>query len=229
MQQHCHRCGGDLPSGEEVTPFCPHCGAPQLYLQDYDRPILADSATDTTGSPPPPHPQEVDWKTAIRCAVLVAGIAAALNLLATRLPLLSPLSTLTILCASLVTVSLYQRRRPRARMNAAVGARIGLVTGITLIVCLATAMAIAGLIARYALHSMGAFDAELTQQLRTQIEHAEASNPASPELLRYFYTPEFRAGMMLTGVGMVAVLLLLLSTLGGAFGGLLRTRRTPLV
>jgi hypothetical protein len=229
MQEHCHRCGGDLASGDEVAPFCPRCGAPQLYLQDYDRSNLVPGSdtADTTGSPPPPHPQEIDWKTAIRCAALVAGIAAVLSLIAIRIQLLSLLSTLIILCASLITLALYQQRRPRARMDAAVGARIGLVVGIILVVCLGTAMAIAGLLARFVLHSMGAFDAELTQQMHTQIEHAAATNPASPELLRYFYSPEFRAGMMLAGVAFLVVILIFFSTLGGAFAGLLRTRRTP--
>ncbi|WP_213807071.1 hypothetical protein [Granulicella sp. dw_53] len=229
MQEHCHRCGGDLPRGDEVTPFCPHCGSPQLYLQEYDRPILAPDAdsSETTGAPPPPHPQLIEWKTAIRCAALVAGIASVLSLVATRVPLVSPLSTLTILTASILTLTLYQRRRPRARMNASVGARIGLIVGISLVVCLAISMAIAGLIARFSLHSMAAFDAELAQQMRTQIEHAAAANPTSPELLHYFLTPEFRAGMMLTGIAMLALLLLFLSTVGGAVGGLFRTRRTP--
>ncbi len=85
MQQHCHRCGGELSEGDEVTSFCPHCGAPQLYLPEYDRPSVA-AELDSTGAPPPPHPQVVDWKTAIRCAAVVAGIAAALTVLAMGLP-----------------------------------------------------------------------------------------------------------------------------------------------
>jgi hypothetical protein len=39
------------------------------------------------------------------------------------------------------------------------------------------------------------------------------------------YSPEFRAGIMLAGFAMVAGALLLLSALGGAVGGMLRTRR----
>jgi hypothetical protein len=234
MHQHCHRCGGELASSDDITPFCPHCGAPQLYLQEYDRTPQnpdpsAPDPNDSTGTAPPPHPQQVDWKTAIRCAALVAGAAAILTLVAIRVPVLSPLRTLTILSASVLTLSLYQHRRPTARINAAIGARIGLVVGLSLILSLAITMAIVGLVSRYGLHSMGTFDADLTQQMRTQIEHASAANPASPELLHYFYTPEFRAGMMLTGVAMVGAVLMLLSTVGGALGGFVRTRRSPAV
>lgn len=227
MQEHCHRCGGALVSGPDITPFCPHCGAPQLFLQEYDR-TDSDSEgapLDSTGTPPPPAPPLVDWQAAIRCALLVAGIAAVLSLIATRVPFVSPFSSLTILSASILTMGLYQRRRPRARMDAAVGARIGLITGLSLVVCLTVAMAIAGLIARFGLHTMGAFDAELTQQLHLQIDRAAAANPVPPDTLHYFYSPEFRAGMMLTGVAMFSFVLLFFSTVGGALSGLLRTRR----
>jgi ABC-type methionine transport system permease subunit len=86
-------------------------------------------------------------------------------------------------------------------------------------------MAVAGLVARYGLHSMATFDAQLTEQLHQQIEKAAAANPAPPEVIRFMYTPEFRAGIMLAGFAMVAGALLLLSALGGAVGGMLRTRR----
>jgi len=41
----------------------------------------------------------------------------------------------------------------------------------------------------------------------------------------YLYSPEFRAGMMLAGFAMVSGILLVLSTVGGAVGGLMRARR----
>ncbi len=170
-------------------------------------------------------PQVVEWKTAIRCAALVAIVAAALSVAGTRFPVVSALSSLWIISGSLITVGLYQWRRPLALMDAGVGARIGLVAGLALITCLGVSMAVAGLVARFGLHSMAAFDAQLTEQLHTQIEKAAAANPAPPEVIRFMYTPEFRAGIMLAGFAMVAGALLLLSALGGAVGGMLRTRR----
>jgi hypothetical protein len=224
MHEFCHRCGGDLPAGDGVLPFCPHCGSPQIYLQDYEQQTGAPDA-DTTGATPPPRPRQVEWKTAIRCALLVAAIAALLSLVSARVEMLSPVSWLWTVSGSLITLALYQRRRPLAWMDAGVGARIGVVVGLALVTCFAVVMAVGGLVARYGLHSMAGFDAQLTEQLRAQIEKAAAANPESPDVLRYFYSPEFRAGLMLAGFAMVSGFLLVLSTLGGAVGGLLRMRR----
>ncbi len=228
MHEFCHRCGGELPAGDGAAPFCPHCGAPQIYLLDHE-PVPPTTEGGTTGALPPPRPQVVEWKTAIRCAGLVAIVAAALSVAGTRVPAVSLLSSLWILSGSLITVGLYQRRRPLALMDAGVGARIGLVAGLALITCLGVSMAVAGLVARFGLHSMAAFDAQLTEQLHAQIEKAAAANPAPPEVIRFMYAPEFRAGIILAGFAMVAGGLLLLSTLGGAVGGMLRTRRSASV
>ena len=228
MLVSCHRCGGDLPPATEDTTFCPHCGSPQLFLQEYDRAILApDSEISTSGAAPPPHPQQIDWQTAIRCAAFVSLIAAGLNILAMRVPIVSVLNELWIITASMTTLTLYQRRKPLAFMNARVGAHIGLTTGLLLIVAVISSSAIAGVVARFALHNMARFDADLTQAFEAvKRSSASSSTPPPADLLRFFDLPEFHASMMLAGVGMVAVFLLLLSTFGGAISGLLRTRRT---
>jgi hypothetical protein len=224
MQDFCHRCGGELPTGDGASTFCPHCGSPQIFLQDYEDQTGAPE-TDTTGTVPPPHPRQVEWKTAIRCAVLVAAIAAVLGLVASRVQAVSPLSWLWTVSGSLIAVALYQRRRPQAWMDAGVGARIGVVVGLALVAGFAVAMAAGGLVARYGLHSMAGFDAELTQMLHAQVEKAEATTPEPPDVVRFLYSPEVRAGMMLAGFAMVSGVLLVLSTIGGAVGGLLRMRR----
>jgi hypothetical protein len=207
-----------------MSPFCPHCGSPQIYLQDYEEQTGAGD-TDTTGALPPPRPQQVEWRTAIRCAALVAGIAAVLGVVSAQVQMVSLLSWLWTISGSLITVALYQRRRPLAWMDAGVGARIGVVVGLALMTCFAVATAVGGLVARYGLHSMAGFDAELSQMLHAQIEKSAATTPEPPELQRFLYSPEVRAGMMLMGFAMVSGALLVLSTLGGAVGGFLRTRR----
>src|SRR5258708_7569373 len=152
MPEYCHRCGGELPASDGVSPFCPHCGSPQIYLQDYEQQNGAAEA-DTTGAVPPPRPQQVEWKTAIRCAVLVAGISAGVGLVAARGQVGTPLSWLWTFSGSMITLALYQRRRPLAWMDAGVGARIGVVVGLALVAFFGVAMAIGGLVARYGLHS----------------------------------------------------------------------------
>jgi hypothetical protein len=207
-----------------MSPFCPHCGSPQIYLQDYEQ-QNGGAEPDTTGATPPPKPQQVEWKTAIRCAALVAGVAAGLSLVSQQVQVVSLLSLLWTISGSMIALALYQRRRPLAWMDAGVGARIGLVVGLALVACLGVAWGIGGLVARYGLHSLGAFDAELTQTVHDGFEKAAAMTPQPPETKRFWYSPEFRAGMMLLGFGMLSGLLLVLSTVGGAVGGFMRMRR----
>jgi hypothetical protein len=224
MHEYCHRCGGELPASDGVSPFCPHCGSPQIYLQDYESQSGAQES-NTTGAVPPPKPQQVEWKTAMRCALLVGVIAAVLNQVATRVQMVSLVSMLWIISGSMITLALYQRRRPLAWMDARVGARIGVVVGLALVACLGIAMAVGGLVARYALHSMSGTDAQLTELLRVEFEQLNAIAPQSPSERAFWLTLEFRAGMMLVGFGVMSGFLLVLSTVGGALGGFMRMRR----
>ena len=75
--------------------------------------------------------------------------------------MLAPVSLLWIMSGSLITLGLYQNRRPAAWMDVGVGARIGLVAGLCLTISLAISAAAVGLVARFGLHSMGSFDAQL--------------------------------------------------------------------
>jgi hypothetical protein len=224
MHRFCHSCGGELLSGEGVSPFCPHCGSPQIYLQDHEEQVIG-AEVDTTGAVPPPRPQTVEWKTAIRCAALVGAIAAVLTVVSQQVQVLSPLSLLWTISGSIITLALYQRRRPLAWMDAGVGARIGLVVGLALVAFFGVALAVGGLVARYGLHTMAGFDAQMTQMLHEQLDKASVAVAQPPEVLRFMNSLEFRAGMILCGFGMASGFLLVLSTVGGALGGLMRTRR----
>jgi hypothetical protein len=231
MSEVCHRCGGEITAGGE-SPFCPHCGAPQLYLSiDNQSPETGGErrpeAVDAAGLAIPLQPKQVEWKTAIQCAVLVGGIGAVLSLGSARVALLSPVSTLWIMSGSLIAMGLYERRQPKAWMDAGVGARIGMVVGLCLAVALGVAGAVGGLIERFVLHGMGTVDAELSAQIQRAIK--QSASPVPPDMVRWMATPEFHAGMMLLGCAMVAVFLLVFSTLGGAFAGVLRTRRKAAV
>jgi hypothetical protein len=172
----------------------------------------------------------VEWKTAIRCAAGVAAVGAALSLGSMRVDLLSPLSLMWTLSASLITLGLYQKRRPAAWIDVRVGARIGLLVGLCLALTLGVAMAGWGLVRRYGLHSMGGFDAQMAdiiaQVERTiQQKSAEQSVPPPAWMAGLLGSPEFRGGYALFCCGFATAGLLVLSTVGGAFAGLLRMRR----
>jgi len=217
--------------GRGESPFCPHCGSPQLFLalenQSVETGGEAPSAA-STGAPAPPRLQQVEWKTAIRCAAGVAGVGAVLALVALRVDVLSPVSFLWIMSASLITLGFYQKRRPAAWMDVKVGARIGVVVGLFLALELGVSMAGAGLVSRFLLHSMGTFDAQMGLQIAT-VEKTlqQQATPVPSDYLRFVGSPEFRAGSMLATFAMMSAGLLLLSTLGGAFAGLLRKQRKP--
>jgi hypothetical protein len=207
-----------------MSPFCPHCGSPQIYLQDYEQQSGAGEV-DTTGVTAPPRPQRVEWKTAIRCAALVALIAAVLSLLSQRVQMVSLFSLLWTISGSMITLALYQRRRPLAWMDAGVGARIGLVVGLALVACLGVAWGIGGLVARYGLHTMGTFDAVMAQTVYDSFEKATSMGPQPLGLKEFWFSPEARAGLMLSVLGVMSGFLLILSTVGGAVGGFMRMRR----
>jgi hypothetical protein len=198
-----------LAAGGGESPFCPHCGAPQLYLSlDFQSP-------ETGGERKPEDDaaskaaqvlrlRQIEWKTAIRCALVVAGVAGLLLLAGIRVPLLRPASLLWIMSASLITMGLYERRQPRAWMDASVGARIGLVGG-------------------FGLHSMGTFDDAVAGIIQKVIQ--QSTTPFPPEAIQLAHSQEFRAAYILFVYAFLAVMLLVLSMLGGAFAGLMRTRR----
>ena len=86
---------------------------------------------------------------AIRCAAAVAAVGGVLAVVALRVPLLTPATVLWTMSGSLITLGLYQNRRPAARMDARIGARIGTFVGICLAVGLALPVALAGVVARF--------------------------------------------------------------------------------
>jgi hypothetical protein len=234
MQATCHRCGGDLAEGTGESPFCPHCGAPQLFLALENQSVETGGEAGgaaTTGVAAPPKGQPVEWKTAIRCAMAVAGVGSVLRLAALRVDVLSPVCVLWIICASMITMGFYQKRRPGALMDVRIGARIGVVVGLCLAIGLSATVAGWTLALRYGLHS-GGFDAQKAEQFAeaqrlAQEWMAAHSMPVAPEMAALERTPEYRAWYELCGVAFGAVGLLVLSTVGGAFAGLLRMRRRP--
>ena len=185
-----------------------------------DLPIGASS-----GTLPPPRPDQIDWKIAIRIAAVVAAVGASLSLVSARVPNLSPLSTVWVVSASLTTLAMYQRRRPSTLMNAGIGAKLGVVVGLALVFFLGAALSLGMVVARYKLHTMSNFDAETARALKMQMDQLAATRPIPPNSLALINSPEFRAAMMLTGFGIAFSGVFLISIFGGAVGGLLRTRR----
>jgi hypothetical protein len=231
MQENCHRCGGEL-AGD--TAFCPHCGAPQLTLALEQQSVeaggeRADGAA-STGAAPPSMPRAVDWRVAMRYALLVALVGAALRVAAAEVNALFAAALLWMVSASVITLGLYQKRLPAARIDAGIGARIGVVAGLFLALAVGISMTGWRLAERYMLHGMGSIDAQmlaLMQQVMKQMQQQAAAqqSPLPAWLPALWNSPEAPAAMTLGGYAMVAVVLIAVSAMSGAFGGLLRARR----
>ena len=246
MDLLCHRCHAELPGsahlssrgGEEMVLFCPHCGAPQLYLPDHLRvETPTEPGTLTTGHLPPPRPagfapNRIDWHVALWSSALVAAVSAGLGVASLRFPFLSLAFVVWTIGGAIVAIGFYARQRPQARMDAAVGLRIGSVTGLLMIAFLGVAFTVTGLVARFGTHNMTSFDRQLTQQMALLKQQLKASvaqqrQPSDTEqklgeFVDFLNTPEARTGIMLTGVGIQAGFLLLVATGGGGFAGMLR-------
>jgi hypothetical protein len=199
-------------------------------LSDYAEPLSTGTETQgvSTGALPPPRPNAIDWKMAVRSSAVVAGIAVALSAAAAKIPNISPLSTIWIISASLTTLALYQRRRPMASMNAGIGAKIGILVGVTLAFALGAALSVGVVVARFGLHALAAFDAAIAQVMKQLIDQVAAKQTIAPEQIAFINTIQFRTGYMLFVFAIVLVLVFLVSVFGGAVAGLLRTRRSTL-
>jgi len=225
MGEHCHRCGEELSPAPGST-FCPHCGAPQLYLRDYT-PSDPGPIDGVAAPPPPPDPRQIEWRTAIRCALLVALGAAILVGLQSLVPWLTLLSWLWIVSGSVLALGIYQKQQPAAWMDARVGARIGLLVGVALTAGLGLGSAVMGVAGRFLLHNMASVDVAnrlLMDNLRVQMAQSSTPTPIPANVLGLMSSPEFFAGVVLLGFAMVSVILILLSTVGGAFAGMMRLR-----
>ena len=248
MIRLCHRCHAELPgvgqfsgpkssSDDDHALFCPRCGAPQILLPEYMRTesVAAVSAESTTGAVPPPRPQLVDWPVAAMCAAPVAVATAVFALAGLVVPAASFLNTLCVLTGAGVVLGLYRSRRPLARINGRVGLRVGLLTGLMMIAAMGVALALTGLIERFGLHGLASFDAEVAQQFVTlqgqMVEKMQAQDQgrdAQQKMLGYLTSPEVRAGLALFYVSLLAGFVLVLTTVCGAFTGMLQTKRRAL-
>lgn len=244
MHDICHRCQAELPSHQRPTGsdnerplFCANCGAPQMRLPEYMRSADEDGLAlqgepGTTGSVPPPAPSMVEWLPAAQAAAPVAAITGVFALVALRLPVFSFLNVLFILGGSGIALALYRRRCPLARIDGRVGLRLGVLTGMFMIAVMGFSLAAAGIAVRFGIHGMGEFDRSLTEQLTTAQNQLQERmrDQGQPEDLQhraavYMNSQEARAGVVLTYLATLSGIILLLTSLSGAFSGMLQTRR----
>jgi hypothetical protein len=174
----------------------------------------------------------VDWKAALRAALLLAIPA---GLLCCGISPVSVLGLFWMSAAAAWAVTIYVRKQRPAWITMGAGARIGLVTGL-----IAGALAIAAtggalFVERFAMHQGSAIDSEwksrveasnqLTQQLAAQMGVLDQAQLQAQK--NFMLSPEGHAGIEVFGMASNALFLLLFAAGGGAMGArlLARSRR----
>ena len=212
MEVTCSRCHQTVQPGDC---FCPFCGLPQLvYTADVSgapgQPERAGEVVRDAGS--------VDWKAALRLALMLAIPAGALW------SMYSPTGILALPLmggAGAWAVALYMRSRRPAWITIGAGARIGLVTGILGSWAAAVTTGISLYAMRFWMHHGTALDAEWLAQSNQSIQLL-ASRGFDAQIVAMYkaimLSPEGHAGLMLYSIGFLAIILLGISVAGGALG-----------
>ena len=225
MEITCNRCHQPV---EAESCFCPTCGLPQLVYTAEGGPGQAPPEKEE----PAREAGSIDWKPALRAAVLVAIPAGVLSCG------ISPVGILGLFwmsAAAAWAVTLYVRSQHPAWITVGAGARIGLATGL---IAGAVAFSVSGgalFAQRFVLHRSGFIDSEwksrveasnqLTQQFAAQMGVSDAAQLQAQKGL--MLSPEGHAGIEAFGLATNSLFLLLFAAAGGAMGArlLARSRR----
>ncbi|HEX4021899.1 MAG TPA: zinc ribbon domain-containing protein [Acidobacteriaceae bacterium] len=223
MDSLCHRCGNTLASDAS---FCPHCSAPQLRFTppEPDEPTEQGAPVGHRRILVVERHSDIQWKSVIRIAAAVSLVVGLLS------SILAIGSLLWVIGGAVLVIGIYHRRVPYAALQPSLGARIGVVTG-----TLTAATAVAGntillLVQRYGMHQGKLLDETLTTTVQQGMSRAAAGTEAQAQMtsvITFLLSPEGRAGMVLLGMALIALIILLLSIAGGVLGAqIYRNRRS---
>lgn len=231
MEQTCQRCHETFREGDR---YCPTCGLPQLTYSADDVPQLAvvseSGAAAGIRSGPNAFAGGILWRPALHAA-LTFGVPAGVLCFGVL-----PIGLLAMIAASAWAVALYAKRVRAAALTAGMGAQIGLVTGL-FASWLAVSLYGLGLwFSRFVLHQGGEWDAlwlsqveKSNEQMLAQMGAANAQSAQVAQSLKsLMLSAEGRAGLPLSGLLVVAAILVLLAIAGGALGArLTAAQRRP--
>ena len=227
MEVTCTRCHQAIQAN---NCYCAVCGLPQLVYPTDASPGQTPSAHwDGTAR----DAGSVDWKPALRAALLLAVPAGVLT---SGVSPLGALGLLWMAIAAVWAVTLYMRSQRPALITLGAGARIGLVTGL-LAGWLAFGISGIALFAqRFFLHQSSQIDAEwktrvlmgqqMAEQLTSGMTPADAAQAQAvrAQFQAWMLSPEGHAGMEVFQFATNVVFLLLFAAAGGALGARLLAR-----
>jgi hypothetical protein len=219
MEVTCTRCHQTI---QAENCYCPVCGLPQLV---YPVEVTSGQTQQQRWDGTERDAGSVDWKPALRAALLLAVPA---GLLSSGVSPLCALGLLWLTAAGVWAVVLYMRSQRPAWITIGAGARIGLVTGL-LAGWLAFGVSSSALfVQRFLLHQSGQIDAEwkayveTSQQLAAQMGFSDAAQMQAQKVL--MLSPEGHAGFATFSIIFNAAFLLLFAASGGALGARLMNR-----
>jgi hypothetical protein len=229
MEISCQRCHQTVQADNT---FCPTCGLPQL--------VYTAEAANTPGQPDRWNEvvrdaSTVDWKPAIRAAIVFAVPA---GLLSSGVSPLSLFGLFWMAAAAAWAVVLYVRGQSPAWITIGAGARIGFVTGIMAVWLAFTLSGSAMFVERYFLHRSAQIDNEwresvdasqqLTAQLFAQMGISDTTQVQARRA--WMLSPWGHAGNLALGLAGYSIFLLFFAVSGGALGArlLARVRRPQL-
>lgn len=219
----CHQCGASVDDG---TPFCKHCGAPQIRIPGEGHagePLPPGTPADV--QPPaepvgmagahPAVPVAVDWGQAVPAAA-AAGLFLAVSAVIPSLGFL-----FWLLAGGALGVLMYRRRVQQSDLTPGFGAKIGAITGLFGFAIFAVIFGLQMLATR----GSGTFREMLQQVLQQAAAHNP--DPRAQQAVQALMTP---AGMALLFTILLVFFLIAfvaLSSIGGTIGAWLLRRRVP--
>jgi hypothetical protein len=221
MEITCTRCHQTVQPGDC---YCPVCGLPQLVYSgensaDPSQPDKWDGVVRDAGT--------IDWKPALRYALLLAVPAGILSSL---LSSIGVLGLLLMAGTGALVVVLYMRNRRPSWITLGAGARLGLVTGVLGGWSTAAASGMALYAARYWFHQGNLLDDLLQKQINEGSQQMlslgfDAQTVATTRAL--MLSPQGRAGSVLSNACFLALATLVFAVAGAALSAriLARTRR----
>jgi len=231
MEITCSRCHQAVLSD---NCFCPTCGLPQLVYapESTEGQAQAERWTEAVRDA-----SLVDWKPAMRAALLLAVPA---GLLSSGLSPLGFFGLFWMAAAAAWAVVLYVRSQRPAWITIGAGARIGLVTGLLAAWLAFTVSGGTLFVQRFVLHQSGQIDSEwktrvatsqqMTQQWTSGLEPSDAAEAQNlrTQVQAWMLSPNGHAGIESFSLAFNSLVLLFFAAAGGALGArlLARTRKT---
>lgn len=214
MDQLCYKCGQAVEQG---TPFCPHCGAPQIRVVVEEPPSSLALSGQISGPVAQENPAAaiaapIRGASLLKPCALAALVALILMTLGLHVAVAMP-------GVGFLAVVFYRQSMPGLRIKASTGAGVGAVGGAIWFVL----SSILGLVVVTIQHKGG----EIRNQLIDRINQAatQTSDPQTLAMFNQLKSPGGIITMIVIGVVLAFLLSTIVGSLGGALGAVIFGRR----